>query len=72
MNRENAMNQINDEYAAEWIQDADAAEAEAGYGETQDWSEPESSSLTWDDEIVRETHREIAYRARKASSDRLY
>lgn len=33
-------------------------------GDTQD---QESSSLTWDDEVVRESHRKVAFRALRAS-----
>lgn len=51
--------------------DAEWTETDAEDDVEQDWFEPESSSLTWDEEIVRETHREIAFRARKASSERL-
>lgn len=61
------MNQIENEFDAEWIRDFDAAFADdADYG-SEDWSRPESSSLTWDEETVRDSHREIAYKARRAS-----
>lgn len=54
------MNQNDEDGVTEWD--------EVSFGASEDLSEPEFSSLTWDDEIVRETHREISIRARRASS----
>lgn len=61
----------HDEFDADRIQDIDEAEA-FDLPLDVDWREPESSSLTWDEETVRVLHREIAFRARRVSSDRLY
>lgn len=51
------MNHEDDGMDAEWMDDDGATFAEV-----------EFSSLTWDDETVRETHREIEIRARRAAS----
>lgn len=58
------MNQNFDEIADEEFEFDEPAEAEL--------PEIESSALTWDEETVRETHREIALRSRRASAERLF
>ena len=63
------MNHTNEDFGGEWIEDAGG---EAGFPDAEDFSEPESSALTWDEETVRVTHREVSLRARRASSDRIY
>ena len=57
------------EFDADWILDVENAEADE-FVPAADWNEVESSSLTWDEETVRELHREIAVRARRASAER--
>ncbi|MBV8881044.1 MAG: hypothetical protein JO332_13835 [Planctomycetaceae bacterium] len=66
------MNDLNRELESDWILDAVAPEGDLDFIPDVDWSEPEWPSLTWDEETARNAHREIAYRARKASSDRLF
>jgi len=59
----------NHEFDADWILEVDNAGAD-DFVPGDDWSEAESSSLTWDEETVRELHREISWKARRASSER--
>lgn len=62
------MNQNFENVADEWTRNDD----EAIYPETEDFSEIDSSALTWDEETVRESHREISLRSRRASGRRLF
>jgi hypothetical protein len=65
------MNQMQDESAADWTQDLNDADLETQDSSQEDWNQEEFSSLTWDEETIRETHREIALRASRASSRRV-
>jgi hypothetical protein len=40
--------------------------------EAENVPEVDSSALTWDEETVRETHRQISLRSRRASGERLF
>jgi len=62
------MNQNFEELTDEWIADDDLAE----YPEAGDFPEEDSSALTWDEETVREAHREIALRSTRMSGRRLF
>ena len=53
------MNNYDEDLADEWM--AEMAD------ETEDLRDSESTALTWDDELVRETHRKVAVRALRAS-----
>ena len=62
------MNLNFEDVADEWTRTDD----QAIYPETEDFSEVDSSALTWDEETVRESHREISLRSRRASGARLF
>ena len=57
------MNMHDEDFADEGIEHDDAAFAP----DPEDFTEVESSALTWDEETVRESHRDVALRARRAS-----
>jgi hypothetical protein len=57
------MSTNHEDFADDGILDDDAAFAP----DPEDFTEVESSALTWDEETVRESHRDVALRARRAS-----
>jgi hypothetical protein len=60
--KEKTMNHHDEEILAdEWTMEV-----------AEDTRDEESSSLTWDDEVVRETHRKIAFRALRATARDLF
>lgn len=61
MNHENE----NENAGADWIEDLNN-DLDSSYGEVE-FVEIESSSLTWDEETVRDAHRSVSLRARRAS-----
>jgi hypothetical protein len=62
------MSQNSEDLMDEWTRIND----EAVYPDGGDLAEIDSSALTWDEETVRETHREISLRSRRASGERLF
>ena len=62
------MSQNFEDLMDEWTRIGD----EATDGDAEDFSEVDSSALTWDEETVRETHREISLRARRSFGARLF
>jgi hypothetical protein len=62
------MSQNFDEIADEWI----GTDDEADYPDAEQDPEVDSSALTWDEETVRESHRDVARRSRRASGERLF
>jgi hypothetical protein len=69
--KENAMNHVNDIFGGEEFDVVGGDEQAETFG-GEEWAEVESSSLTWDEETVRDSHREISLRARRASGNRPY
>ena len=60
------MSQNFEDLGAEWIENDESMPAE------ESLLEPESSAPTWDDEMVRDSHREISLRARRAWGVRMF
>jgi hypothetical protein len=56
------MSQNFEDFDGEWIENDDVEQAR----------EADSSALTWDEETVRETHREIELRSSRATGTRLF